>query len=759
MAKPGDVGAAGGIIGATAAGLETLVINCSNYGKVSTTSTFGGGIIGLLRVVNGNTNYKVSGCYNYGDISGSVQVGGIVGGSRDRIENSYTLSTAKINGSAAVDLILDGEAAAYIGAIVGRLETTAAMRTAGGFCDADGNPITVKITAVLYTDGGTLPEGVTSPAEIIAETAVLGQLPVPVKESYRFVRWELKVVSGEGDDQTISYVAVTESTVFQGPAHTVELVARYVEQVTITVNADGGEYDGETTITLDKGGKLDADALGVPTKEGYTFLGWFNGDTRVAADDVYEADVEIKAHWEKQAQKSNIKFNSDGALVDSKELTVGEEIGTLPVPPAKAGYRFDGWYDVDDNKITETSTFEASVVDLNAKWVLQTVITFTAEGGTINGEATKSIDAGTAIGTLPTATIDVAGEAFGGWLTADGKLVDENTVFAADVTAITLTASFGWDGETVSESLSGEGTEEAPYLISSGADLAYLASSVNGGNNYSGKYISLTKNVNMNFKAWTSIGKTSDKVFSGIFDGKNFAIENVTDAFIEYAAGATVKNLTLSVKIQKTTIVGGLISITKDTACTVENVTVKGSVSGSEANVAGVVGKAQGATTIRNCKNYADITSTLGSGLAFAGGILGSSASTIVIDSCENYGTITAKGTMVGGIAGLPRKAANSYVTGCKNFGNVTGSAQVGGIVGASRVKVQNSYCLETALINGKEAKTLTLYGIKTSVGGSVLTASVVGQIDDKAGNSDCGELVNCGLCNANGEAITDEQQ
>ena len=82
-----------------------------------------------------------------------------------------------------------------------------------------------------------------------------------------------------------------------------------------------------------------------------------------------------------------------------------------------------------------------------------------------------------------------------------------------------------------------------------------------------------------------------------------------------------------------------------------------------------------------------------------------------------------------------------------------------GGIVGASRVKVQNSYCLETALINGKEAKTLTLYGIKTSVGGSVLTASVVGQIDDKAGNSDCGELVNCGLCNANGEAITDEQQ
>ena len=179
MAKPGAVGAAGGIIGATAAGLESLVINCSNHGKVSTTSTFGGGIIGLLRVVSGNTNYKVSGCYNYGDISGAIQVGGIVGGSRDRIENSYTLSTAKINGSAAIDLILDGKATTYIGAIVGRLETSAAIRTAGGLCDADGNPITVKITAVLDTDGGTLPEGVTSPAEPKRQCSV--SCPFPLK--------------------------------------------------------------------------------------------------------------------------------------------------------------------------------------------------------------------------------------------------------------------------------------------------------------------------------------------------------------------------------------------------------------------------------------------------------------------------------------------------------------------------------------------------------------------------------------------------
>ena len=269
----------------------------------------------------------------------------------------------------------------------------------------------------------------------------------------------------------------------------------------------------------------------------------------------------------------------------------------------------------------------------------------------------------------------------------------------------------------------------------------------------------------MNFKTWTVIGKITNydskafagQPFSGIFDGKNFAIENLNNVFIEYASGAIVKNLTVSVNVTRTTIVGGLISITKDTACTVENVTVKGSVSGSVANVAGVVGNAQGATTIRNCKNYADVTNTAG----FTAGILGSSTAVVIIDSCENYGTINSKGTFIGGIAGLPRKAEGSYVINCKNFGNVTGSAQVGGIAGATRVRIENSYCLETALINGKAASELTIYGNKTSGGvsnGSV--ASIVGQIDDKGANgtTDCG-IVSCGLCNANGEAITDEQQ
>ena len=126
----------------------------------------------------------------------------------------------------------------------------------------------------------------------------------------------------------------------------------------------------------------------------------------------------------------------------------------------------------------------------------------------------------------------------------------------------------------------------------------------------------------------------------------------------------------------------------------------------------------------------------------------------VIIDGCENYGVINSTGTFIGGIAGLPRTAAGSYVANCKNFGDVTGSAQVGGICGATRVKVENGYCLNTALINKKAASTLNPYGNKTNGGGSGSVAYIVGQIDNKNGNADCGELISCGLCDAQGNVI-----
>lgn len=53
-----------------------------------------------------------------------------------------------------------------------------------------------------------------------------------------------------------------------------------------------------------------------------------------------------------------------------------------------------------------------------------------------------------------------------------------------------------WDG-TTSTNWSGSGTSSSPYLIGTASQLAGLATNVNGGTNYAGKYFKLTSNLDM----------------------------------------------------------------------------------------------------------------------------------------------------------------------------------------------------------------------------------------------------------------------
>lgn len=137
-------------------------------------------------------------------------------------------------------------------------------------------------------------------------------------------------------------------------------------------------------------------------------------------------------------------------------------------------------------------------------------------------------------------------------------------------------APAAWDG-SVSEMLEGEGSEQSPYLITSGADLAYLAAQVNGGEKYADVYFRLEADIDLGGRNWTPIGcgvydyggadniiEELTRAFSGIFDGNGRTVSNftVTDSqpteirnndnmyysFGLFGAldGATVKNLRIT---------------------------------------------------------------------------------------------------------------------------------------------------------------------------------------------------------------------
>ena len=154
--------------------------------------------------------------------------------------------------------------------------------------------------------------------------------------------------------------------------------------------------------------------------------------------------------------------------------------------------------------------------------------------------------------------------------------------------------------------LEGEGTEEKPYLIHNAEELKQFRDNVNGGNNYSGKYVQLADDIELDSALWTPIGNTSydeaknyapaypDKVFSGVFDGNGKTIFDLkikkdlddTDPdviatiglFGTTGEGAVIKDLTITnVDIDTTgRNVGALVGFAYKT--TMDNITVDGNI-------------------------------------------------------------------------------------------------------------------------------------------------------------------------------------
>jgi len=138
-----------------------------------------------------------------------------------------------------------------------------------------------------------------------------------------------------------------------------------------------------------------------------------------------------------------------------------------------------------------------------------------------------------------------------------------------------------WDGPIATGFASGTGTEDDPYLISSEAELAYLAQSVNNGNSYEGQYIKLDERdlQFMEYTNWVPIG-TKDNPFSGNFSG----------------GGHVISNLHINNKTADNQGLFGVVDGGRITSLTLEDPQVSGN-----RNVGGICGAAYNNAIIEDC--------------------------------------------------------------------------------------------------------------------------------------------------------------
>ena len=163
----------------------------------------------------------------------------------------------------------------------------------------------------------------------------------------------------------------------------------------------------------------------------------------------------------------------------------------------------------------------------------------------------------------------------------------------------TLTYESGYTGAAASGFNSGTGTQADPYIIKTGAQLKYFANQVNAGNTYSGKYIKLDANINLNGKDWTPIGYSQSRPFSGVFDGNYHEIKNMKITYSSgkaldnetfyigfwgYVNNATIKNIgiadyTVNQTYSFHTVIGGFVAYADGTSATsIQNCYANGNV-------------------------------------------------------------------------------------------------------------------------------------------------------------------------------------
>ena len=359
---------------------------------------------------------------------------------------------------------------------------------------------------------------------------------------------------------------------------------------------------------------------------------------------------------------------------------------------------------------------------------------------------------------------------FDGWYLDETNMTSgDNWLYLSDTTL---------EAKWVSE-ITGEGTENSPYIIKSGANLVALShislygwDSVNKKNVYAGteeEFALFGKdgvseaNRAALLSAYYELGSdieltTADKFygissFTGHFDGEGHEVKltidnsevvvnsDLDDNNNDIAVGASQKRGKLKLTVGENTVYIGINAgiFNSATGATIENFTTSGSVKAltNSAFTGVIVGTANGCI-IKNITNRASLELGATDNTSWAGGIAGTvgSSKATTFENCHNEGTIKA-GTFNVSIGNSSAAGICSYqnasatFTDCSNSGELVAERQtdasgrysnVGGIVGLATgaITAEFTNCCNTGALSSQAQTNNAAAGIVVVNGSNV---------------------------------------
>lgn len=240
---------------------------------------------------------------------------------------------------------------------------------------------------------------------------------------------------------------------------------------TVTFDANGGAFSGNATtatVTVEDSKTVTAPTEN-PTREGYTFGGWYKETGCINAwdfaADTVKSDVTLYAKW--TVKTYTVTFDSQGgSAVDSATVEYGSTVNK-PTDPTRTDYAFVGWY--EEAACTNEWDFENDTVTaditLYAKWTKNGggggggttyyTLHYESNGGTEYKDERYAKNTVVQLDKVPTRE----GYVFTGWY-ADEALTEP-------ITSIKMTSDktvyAGWRASTVPDWLNGE--DHFAYII------------------------------------------------------------------------------------------------------------------------------------------------------------------------------------------------------------------------------------------------------------------------------------------------------
>lgn len=166
--------------------------------------------------------------------------------------------------------------------------------------------------------------------------------------------------AGQEEGKTANGVFIAAGGRFtQSPG--AQITGEVIGAYTVTFQSEGGS-EVASQIRANAPAARPAD----PTKEGHTFIGWYNGESEWNFETPVTEKLTLTAKW--QINRYTITFDTAGG---SEVAPITQDYGTTitaPANPTKTGYTFAGW----DKTIP--STMPAEDMTITARWTENRVI-------------------------------------------------------------------------------------------------------------------------------------------------------------------------------------------------------------------------------------------------------------------------------------------------------------------------------------------------------------------------------------------------